>query len=79
MPESVVAGRRGKTVIGVRVLDDGTIAKTRIAASSSYPDIDSRIEKMVMAVGRFPPLPEALRGQNIELDLNLNFPEVFRP
>jgi TonB family protein len=79
LPESLVAGRRGKTVIGVRVLDDGTIAHTRIASSSSYPDIDARIQQMVIAVGRFPPLPRALRGQNIELDLNLRFPDVFEP
>jgi outer membrane biosynthesis protein TonB len=77
LPASLVGGRQGRTIIAVRVLDDGTIAKTRIAASSSYPDIDARIEQMVVAVGHFPPLPESLRGQGIELDLNLNFPEVF--
>jgi outer membrane biosynthesis protein TonB len=79
LPADLVGNRRGKTVIAVHVADDGTIIHTRIAASSNYPDIDARIEQMVVAVGRFPPLPEQLRGQNIELDLNLSFPDVFRP
>ena len=79
LPADLVGNRRGKTVIAVRVEDDGTITHTRIAASSNYPDIDARIEQMVVAVGHFPPLPEQLRGQSIELDLNLNFPDVFRP
>ncbi len=78
LPMSVLAGRRGKTVIAVRVLDDGTIAETRIAGSSSYPDIDARIQQMVVAVGRFPPLPPSLQGRDAELDLKLSFPDALR-
>ncbi|HEX3862661.1 MAG TPA: TonB C-terminal domain-containing protein [Stellaceae bacterium] len=76
LPMNMIGGRRGRTVIAVRVLDDGTIAGTRVASSSTYPDIDARIQQMVVAVGRFPPLPPSLRGRDLELDLKLNFPDA---
>jgi hypothetical protein len=38
------------------VLDDGTVARISVARLAT--DIDERIERMVAAVGRFPPLPQ---------------------
>jgi protein TonB len=77
LPMSMVAGRHGETVLAILVLGDGTIARIAIEHSSGYPDIDARIERMVSAVGRFPPLPQWYQGPNIELNLRLRFPEAL--
>ncbi len=58
LPDSFIGGRRGATRLSILVLDDGTIASVAVARSSGYPDIDERIEQMVAAVRRFPPLPQ---------------------
>ena len=77
LPVSYVAGRQGETVLAIRVLDDGTIARIGIAHSSGYPDIDERVEQMVHAVGRFPPLPQWIQAPAIELHLQLRFPDAL--
>ncbi|MGE5271237.1 MAG: energy transducer TonB [Thiohalocapsa sp.] len=73
-----LAGRRGRTTLSIAVLDDGTISRIDIKRSSGYPDIDTRIEAMVQAVGRFPPLPQQLRRPGTDLDFNLIFPDVLQ-
>ena len=70
----VIAGRSGETVIALTVLADGTIAHIAIAQSSGYPDIDARVEQMVAAAGRFPPLPSWFHGASWDLDFRLRFP-----
>ena len=75
LPPSLIAGRRGDTYLAVLVLSDGTIARIAITRSSGYPDIDERVEQMVAAVGRFPPLPAAYQEQSMELTMHLRFPE----
>jgi len=77
LPLSMVGPRRGITTLTIRVLDDGTVARIAIAQSSGYPDIDERIERMVAAVGRFPPLPQWFQGPRMELRLRLQFPEAL--
>ena len=77
LPRAAIDGRSGETIVGILVLDDGTIARIGVAQSSGYPDIDSRIEKMVAAVGRFPPLPQWYQGPRVELTLRLRFPEAL--
>jgi TonB family protein len=77
LPLSMVGLRRGVTTLTIRVLDDGTVARISIAQSSGYPDIDERIERMVAAVGRFPPLPQWFQGPSMELRLRLQFPEAL--
>ena len=77
LPMSAIGDRRGETVVAVLVLDDGTIARVGVAQSSGYPDIDSRIEAMVAAVGHFPPLPQWYQGPRVELNLRLRFPEAL--
>ncbi len=77
LPLNLVGGRRGETILGILVLDDGTIARISVAHGSGYPDIDARIEKMVIAVGRFPPLPQWFQGPSMELNLRLRFPEAL--
>jgi len=77
LPLSMVGPRRGITTLTIRVLDDGTVARIAIAQSSGYPDIDERIERMVAAVGRFPPLPQWFQGPAMELRLRLQFPEAL--
>jgi TonB family protein len=74
---SFLAGRRGRTMLTVVVGDDGTIGRIGVKLSSGYPDIDARIEQMVQAVGRFPPLPQQLRRPSADLDFNLVFPDVL--
>jgi TonB family protein len=77
LPLAMVGARRGATVLTIRVLDDGTVARIAVAQGSGYPDIDERIERMVAAVGRFPPLPQWFQGPAMELRLRLQFPEAL--
>lgn len=77
LPLSVVAGRRGETVISVTVYDSGRIGPLGVLRSSGYPDIDRRIEEMVAAVGKFPPLPQWYQGNAVQLELTLKFPEAL--
>jgi TonB family protein len=77
LPMSLVGGRRGETTVRVLVLKDGTISHTEIASSSGYPDIDKRIEQMVVACNRFPPLPEWYKGDSVPLELHFKFPEAL--
>ena len=78
LPVSFLAGRHGQTVLTVAVAEDGTIGKIAVKHSSGYADIDSRIEQVVAAVGRFPPPPGWLRRPIVELDFNLSFPEALQ-
>ncbi len=77
LPLAVVGGRSGETVVEILVLDDGTIAMLRVGRSSGYPDIDVRVEKMIAAVGRFPPLPQWFQGPSMLLEFRLKFPEAL--
>lgn len=77
LPMSVVGGRRGETVISVTVYDNGRIGPLGVIRSSGYPDIDKRIEEMVAAVGKFPPLPQWYQGNAVQLELTLKFPEAL--
>lgn len=78
LPLSVIGDRRGETALGVLVMADGTIARISISRGSGYPDIDRRIEQMVKAVHRFPPLPQWYQGQSMELVFRLRFPEGLK-
>jgi TonB family protein len=77
LPMSVVGDRRGETVISVMVYDDGRIGPLSILRSSGYPDIDQRIQAMVAAVGKFPPLPQWYQGNAVQLELTLRFPDAL--
>jgi TonB family protein len=77
LPLSLVGQRRGETVIGVLVLDDGTIAMLKVVKSSGYPDIDERVERMIAADRRFPPLPQWFQGPSMQLEFRLRFPEAL--
>jgi periplasmic protein TonB len=78
LPLSFLGGRRGRTILSIHVQGDGTIGHIAVKRSSGYPDIDTRIEEIVTAVGRFPPLPERFQKPNIELDFNLIFPDALQ-
>ena len=77
LPRSLISGRRGQSIIDVLVLDDGTVAMLRVGQSSGYPDIDLRVEEMIRAVGRFPPLPQWFQGPSMRLEFRLQFPEAL--
>jgi protein TonB len=77
LPRSVIGGREGETILTIRVLDDGTIARIGVSQSSGYPDIDHRVEQMVAAVGRFPPLPQWYQAPQVDLNLRLRFPDAL--
>jgi TonB family protein len=77
LPLSLIAGRHGETVIGVVVRDNGTIAMLKVVKSSGYPDIDARVERMISAVGRFPPLPQWFQGPAMPVEFVLRFPGVL--
>lgn len=72
---SFLAGRRGATILTIQVLGDGTIARIAVAQRSPYPDIDTRIEQAVVAVGRFPPVPQWFQGPRISLTLHVSYPD----
>jgi TonB family protein len=78
LPLGFLGGRRGQTILSIYVHDDGTIGRIAVKRSSGYPDIDTRIEQIVTAVGRFPPLPERFQKPNVELDFNLIFPDALQ-
>ncbi len=75
LSHSLIAGRRGETAIPMIVLDDGTVARVSVMRSSGYTDIDLRVEEMVRAAGRFPPLPQWIQGPSTGLVFVLPFPE----
>ena len=72
---SVLGGRRGVAVISITVLADGTIARVAVRRGSGYPDVDARIEQMITAVGRFPPLPQWIQAPSVMLDFHRVFPD----
>ncbi|HYU13262.1 MAG TPA: energy transducer TonB, partial [Stellaceae bacterium] len=74
---SLLAGRRGVTALSILVLGDGTIARISVSQSSGYPDIDRQVERMVTAVGRFPPLPQWLQEPSLSLVFRIQFPEAL--
>jgi TonB family protein len=79
LPSAFLAGRRGQTVLSIVVIADGTIGRISLKHSSGYPDVDARIEQIVAAVGRFPPLPASFGGTpSIELDFDLTFPNAIQ-
>ena len=78
LPLAMIGGRRGEAQIEFVVLDDGTIAMIRVRHSSGWPDIDERIEQMILAVHHVPPLPQWFQGPSMALVLNLPFPDALR-
>ena len=78
LPMAIVGDRRGATVIEFLVLDDGTIAMVKVRRSSGYPDIDRRVEEMIAAVGRFPPLPQWFQGPGMPFEFGFPFPDALR-
>jgi TonB family protein len=78
LPLAFLGGRRGRTILSIHVQGDGTIGRIAVKRSSGYPDIDARIEEIVTAVGRFPPLPERFQKPDLELDFNLIFPDALQ-
>jgi TonB family protein len=77
LPMSTIGDRRGETVVSVVVYDNGVIGPLGVVRSSGYSDIDQRIEEMVAAVRRFPPLPQWYQGHAVQLELTLRFPEAL--
>lgn len=77
LPMSYIGGRRGETIVSVVVNANGVIGPLRIIRGSGYPDIDSRIEQMVAAVRRAPPLPQWYQGDAVELEFTMKFPEAL--
>jgi protein TonB len=78
LPLAMIGSRRGETRVEFLVLGDGTIAMVRTRQSSGYPDIDSRVELMIAAVRRVPPLPQWFQDSAMRLILDLPFPDALR-
>ncbi len=77
LTRGMVGERKGLTVIGITVRDNGTIAHLKVLKSSGYPDIDRRVLMMVAAVGRFPPLPQFWQASQVDLQFLLSFPAAL--
>jgi hypothetical protein len=77
LPMSVIGNRSGETVVSVVVYANGLIGPLGVVRSSGYAEIDRRIEQMIAAVGRFPPLPQWYQGNAVQLELTLRFPEAL--
>jgi len=78
LPLSMIGGRHGEADIEFVVLDDGTIGMIKVRQSSGWQDIDARVELMIAAVRRVPPLPQWFQGPSMALILHLPFPEALR-
>jgi TonB family protein len=78
LPLSMIAGRHGEADIEFVVLDDGTIGMIKVRQSSGWQDIDARVELMIAAVRRVPPLPQWFQGPSMALILHLPFPEALQ-
>jgi TonB family protein len=74
LPLSLVGARRGDTIVGMRVLEDGTITRVRVVQGSGYTDIDERVAQMAIAVGHLPPLPQWMPGPYQDFTFHLHFP-----
>jgi TonB family protein len=74
LPLSLLGARHGDTDVAIQVLADGTISSVRVARGSGYSDIDERIAQMVIAVGRFPPLPQWIIGRSMDFTFHMHFP-----
>jgi TonB family protein len=77
LTRSLIGDRSGVAIINFLVLDDGTVAMLSVGRSSGYPDIDERVEAMIRAVGRVPPLPQWYQGPAMRLEFHLRFPEAL--
>jgi periplasmic protein TonB len=77
LPLSYVGDRHGETVLTIVIHDNGAIGPITVARSSGYPDIDERVERMVAAIGRAPPLPQWFQGDAMELAFTIRFPEAL--
>jgi periplasmic protein TonB len=78
LPLSMIGGRRGEAEIEFVVLDDGTIEMIKVVHSSGWQDIDARVELMIAAVRRVPPLPQWFQGPSMALILHLPFPDALQ-
>lgn len=74
LPLSMIEGRSGTTILTILVLDDGRIGRIAIMQGSGYRDIDERVERMVAAVGRYPPLPQWIQEPSMEIIMRFRFP-----
>ncbi|HTV90739.1 MAG TPA: energy transducer TonB [Stellaceae bacterium] len=77
LPPSFIGGRRGTTILSLLVLDDGRIERISVERSSGYHDIDERVERMVAAVRRFPPVPQWFQGDEMSLEFEMPFPSTL--
>jgi TonB family protein len=73
LPLEVVGNRYGETRIGVFIRDDGAIMRVVILQSSGYSDLDLRVQKMVAAVERLPPLAQHMQRPGAQFELTVNF------
>jgi TonB family protein len=76
LPLSYLGGRRGRTVVTIRILGDGTINSVQLEQSSGYTDIDQRVQRMVFAVGQYPPLPPRMPGPWMDFTFVMVFPDA---
>ena len=73
LPLDVAGNRQGKTQLGVFIRLDGTIMRVVVLQSSGYPDLDLRVQQMVAAVGRLPPLAQNIPSSSAQFELTVNF------
>ena len=74
LPLSLLGARHGDTYVAIRVFQDGTVRDVTVLHGSGYIDIDERVEQMVKAVGRFPPLPQWITSPYMDFTFHLHFP-----
>lgn len=66
-PESARLGQRGRVVIVFSILRNGRVGKLVFGSESGISGLDRAAVAGVSASDPFPPLPEAFRGDRIEL------------
>jgi TonB family protein len=78
LPLAAIGARHGETTVTFRLTGDGIVNSVKVDRSSGYPDIDQKIAQMVLAVGRFPPLPQSIPGQWVDFTFDLRFPHPLQ-
>jgi TonB family protein len=73
LPVEVVGNRQGETRIGVFIRVDGTIMRVVVLQSSGYSDLDLRVQQMVAAIERLPPLAQDIPSSSAQFELRVNF------
>jgi protein TonB len=75
--EYPVMARRGRiegtVTVGCVVQRDGSLQDSGVARTSGSPLLDSAALRAVRSIGRFPPFPPEIRGNELDLEVPITY------